>query len=108
MAILSNASLDLSPCTFCSAILSSEIASGTHLFEAGTLGFQQGFLQNGSEQLGCCQTGEKRRLRFPRVEGFRVMTWFEFLHVAFLAMLGAVVLYAISSGPARQEKRNGR
>jgi hypothetical protein len=30
------------------------------------------------------------------------MVWFEFVPVAFIAVLGLVVLYAISTGQARQ------
>jgi hypothetical protein len=30
------------------------------------------------------------------------MVWFELVPVAFVAILGIIVLYAVSSGPARQ------
>ncbi len=34
------------------------------------------------------------------------MNWFEFLPVAFVAMLGLAVLYAMSGGPARPKRRD--
>jgi hypothetical protein len=33
---------------------------------------------------------------------FGVMVWFELIPVAFVAMMGIIALYAMSSGPARQ------
>jgi hypothetical protein len=39
---------------------------------------------------------------FRKGQGFGVMVWLEFMPVAFVAMLGIIVLYAMSGGPARQ------